>query len=182
MPTGMGSKMRSKTSTHQRSKKRAQGQPQAEVIALRRGRTARRSLAAVDPQTGLPKGIAPLRKPSVLPLWFRCLVVMHRTSAIAAFVMVVAVLGAYGWTVYSQQLWGRTYDRLEHLRRNERQLTANNELLKNQLARQAERTDSGFVPQSPNNTIFLAPAPQRQPLAVPPEPESPEATSMPLGY
>ncbi len=178
MPTVMGSK----TSARQRPKKRAKGQPQAEVIALRQGRSGRRPLAAIDPQTGLPKGIASLRKPSVLPLWFRCLVVMHRTSAIAAFVMVVAVLGAYGWTVYSQQLWGRTYDRLEHLRRNERQLTANNELLKNQLARQAERPDSGFVPQSPNNTIFLTPAPQRQPLAVPAEPEAPEATSMPLGY
>lgn len=178
MPTAMGSK----TSTRQRPKKRTKGQPQAEVIALRRGHSGRQPLAAIDAQTGLPKGIAPLRKPSVLPLWFRCLVVMHRTSAIAAFVMVVAVLGAYGWTVYSQQLWGRTYDRLEHLRRNERQLTANNELLKNQLAHQAERPESGFVPQSPNNTIFLTPAPQRQPLAAPPEPKMPGATSMPLGY
>jgi hypothetical protein len=43
-------------------------------------------------------------------------------------------------------------------------MTAANEVLKDKLAQEAERPGTGLVSPNPANTIFLAPAPQRQSL------------------
>lgn len=114
------------------------------------------------------------------PQWLRSLLLTQQVSVFATFVLAGAVLAVYGWTVYAQQLWGREYSRLEQLRRNERQITTNGEVLKNQIANQSNRPDSTLVPQNPDNLIFLKTAPAR--------PEKPVSASSqsspvaPLGY
>lgn len=117
------------------------------------------------------------------PAWLRSLVRLQRTSNLVCFFLIASTLGVYAWTVYTQQMWSQEYRKLENLQRNERQMTAANEALKNQLAQEAERPGTGLVAPNPANTIFLPPAPQRQsrpkPVAAPNSETSP---TTPLGY
>ncbi|HEY9692972.1 MAG TPA: hypothetical protein V6D15_12240 [Oculatellaceae cyanobacterium] len=95
------------------------------------------------------------------PKWLRTLIMMQRSSDIMMFSLVTAMLTIYGLTVYTQQLWTKEYRKLDHLQRQERQMTAANEVLKNQLAQQAENPATGLIPPDPAKTIFLPAAPQR---------------------
>lgn len=106
---------------------------------------------------------------------------MQQASLIATFTLAGAVLLVYGWTVYAQQLWGKEYQKLEHLRRSERQMTTSGEILKNKIADQAGRAGTTLTPQKPDSLIFLKPAPARNPT--PAERSSPQASPIaPLGY
>lgn len=118
-----------------------------------------------------------------LPLWLRSLLFLQRGSNIASFCLISATLALYGWTVYTQQLWSQEYRKLEKLQRHERLLTSTNEVIKNQLAKQAERPDTGLVAPNPANMLFLPPAPQRPPKEAPSATSDPKpAPNMPLGY
>lgn len=119
-----------------------------------------------------------------LPLWLRSLIGAQRSLSILTGALSIAVLSVYGQTVYSQQLWSQEYRKLENLQRHERQLTAASEVLKNQIAQQAETSRAGLVPSNPANTIFLQPAPQRPaPAPMPPAPVESQPTSFsPVGY
>lgn len=117
------------------------------------------------------------------PFWLRSLLGLQRSLSIMTFCLAGTVLTVYGQTVYSQQLWSQEYEKLEALQRDERQLTAASEVLKNQIAQQAEQPSAGLSPSNPSNTIFLQPAPQR-PLAatLPPIPAAAPTTQPPVGY
>lgn len=117
------------------------------------------------------------------PSWLKLLLTVQHASSIFTFLLIAAALTTYSWTVYIQQHWGHTYSKLEGLQKQERQLMAANEVLKNQMAQQAENPAMGLVAPTLNSTIFLAPAPQRPDV-------KPEATALdpelvperPLGY
>ena len=94
------------------------------------------------------------------PFWLQQLCRLQRQSTVLTFLLVTATLGLYGWTVYCQQLWSQSYHKLVILQRDERQLTTTSEVLKNQMALQAEQPNTGLVPSSPTQAIFLQPAPQ----------------------
>jgi hypothetical protein len=116
------------------------------------------------------------------PVWLKTLLFVQRSSDVITFLLIAATLALYSWTVYTQQQWTKEYDKLQTLQRNERQLTTTNEGIKNQLAQQAEKPETGMVAPDPRNTIYLQPAPQRQvhPPVKTVEPEP--ATKAPLGY
>jgi hypothetical protein len=123
------------------------------------------------------------------PFWLRQLCVLQRYSSIATFILVAVTLMLYGWTVYSQELWSQTYRKLVALQRDERQLTTTSEMLKDKLAKEAEKPATRLVPASPASAIFLQPAPQLSSHAA--SPVSPDANSSaqnrqtittPLGY
>lgn len=121
-----------------------------------------------------------LPNPEKPPKWLRSLLLAQQASVIATFVLAGSVLAVYGWTVYSQQLWGKEYSKLEQLRRHERQYTANGEVLKNQIADQSNRPGAGLVPSKPESMIFLKTAPTR-----PDNPTSASSQSSPvapIGY
>ncbi|GET40838.1 hypothetical protein [Microseira wollei] len=101
-----------------------------------------------------------------MPVWLTWLIRWQRRSSVVTFFLVSATLAVYGGTVYTQQLWNREYRQLETLQLQQRQLTAASEVLKNQLADQAEQQDTGLVPATPNNNLFLQPA-QEQPKSTP---------------
>lgn len=150
--------------------------------------------AKVTPITKLQPTVAPRRLPAPnikrlpnnrqLPLWLRSLIGAQRSLSIFTGALSLAVLSVYGQTVYSQQLWSQEYRKLENLQRHERQLTAASEVLKNQIAQQAETSRAGLVPSNPANTIFLQPAPQRPaPAPMPPAPAASKSASFsPVGY
>ncbi len=125
--------------------------------------------------------VLPTAKP--LPFWVKSLIVVQRGTAVLSLVLVLSGLAVYGWTVYTQQRWGHAYGRLERLQKRERQLLAANEVLKNQIAKQAEAPGAGLVLPNPDDTIFLSPAPLRP--TVKPEVDSPSPEPIParpLGY
>ncbi len=99
------------------------------------------------------------------------LLTLQKRFSLLTFVLVLATLTTYAWTVYAPKLWSREYRKLEALQRHERHLTTTNETLKNQLADQAEKPNSGFSKANPSHNIFLP--------AKPISPPSP-ATDKPL--
>ncbi len=135
----------------------------------------------IGPRSLNSTAVRRLPAPDADPRWLRSLIRMQQVSLIATFSLAGAVLLVYGWTVYAQQLWGKEYQKLEQLRRSERQMTTNGEILKNKIADQAVRSGTTLVPQTPDSLIFLKPAPARNlaPAASPAPVASPIA---PLGY
>lgn len=127
-----------------------------------------------------------LPESETLPAWLRAAIAFQQGSSIVSLLLVGAVLVLYGTTVYSQQLWSQKYRDLETLRRQERQLTAAGEVLKNQLANQAEKAENGLVSPSTENNLFLEPSAVREPSLEPkPAPKqnpNPNLTPTPVGY
>jgi hypothetical protein len=92
------------------------------------------------------------------PIWLQALISLHFISSFSTFILISGALGVYGWSVYTQQSWGRAYRYLETLQRHERQLTTTNETIKNDLAQQAEKPEMGLMNPNPDTTIFLKPS------------------------
>ncbi|MFM7363063.1 MAG: hypothetical protein ACKO11_00900 [Cuspidothrix sp.] len=93
-----------------------------------------------------------------LPIWLLNLEKINRYSSVFAFLLVVATLVVYGWTVYSQELWSESYRRLQSLQRHERQLNTANATLTSKMAQEAETPETGLVSPKAEGTIFLPPA------------------------
>ena len=128
-----------------------------------------------------------LSQPHSVPAWLAWLIALQRRSYIVTFLLVSATLAVYGGTVYTQQLWNREYRQLETLRLQERQYTAALEVLKNQLADQAEQPETGLVPATPSNNLYLPETPQVErttPSSTTPLKPTPSSqlTPTPLGY
>jgi hypothetical protein len=125
-----------------------------------------------------------------LPSWLARLLKVNQQVWIGTIVLSLCTLGIYGWSVYSQQKWGQAYRNLEQLRRNERQLISNSEMMKNQIAERVDAKDLGLAPQVANDVIFLQPAPVQPNSAQPNSAQpangdaagKPPASSPPLGY
>ncbi|BAT55960.1 hypothetical protein NOS3756_49570 [Nostoc sp. NIES-3756] len=120
-----------------------------------------------------------------LPAWLLQLHSIHRYSSIAAFLLVAATLGVYGWTVYTQELWGQNYSRLQKLQRDERQITTTNATLTHKMAEEAESQAAGLVSPTPAKTIFLSPVPHKPDVVIPsptPSSQTQSLNSPKLGY
>jgi hypothetical protein len=120
------------------------------------------------------------------PIWLLRLQSVYRYSSAAAFLVVAATLVVYGWTVYSQELWGQTYRTLQSLQRNERQLITTNATLTSKMAEEAEQPAAGLVSPNPGGTIFLPPVTSKQPKVqsspIVPNAEIQPQTPSSLGY
>ncbi|WP_445173637.1 hypothetical protein [Microcoleus sp.] len=120
------------------------------------------------------------------PLWLRSLLQAQRASSVVAVMLLGGALSLYGLTVYGEQRWSQDYQKLETLRLQEQQLSAASEVLKHQLAKEAQNPETGLAAQKPGNTIFLQPAPEtRSPLATPnsePALKNRVGVQTPLGY
>lgn len=95
-----------------------------------------------------------------VPLWLLLLRYWQRNTSVVTFILVTTTLTVYGWTVYSQQRWSQEYRKLVTLQRDERQLTTTTELMKNNMALEAEKAAAGLAPPNPAQTIFLTLPPQ----------------------
>jgi hypothetical protein len=122
---------------------------------------------------------------AVTPLWLLRLSTFHRYSSVLAFLLVASTLAVYGWTVCSQELWGKSYRRLQNLQRHERLLTTTNATLKNKMADESEQPAAGLVSPTPEGMIFLRPSSQspKPPLSnTTPNSQTQQQTLSPLGY
>ncbi|MEH1874061.1 hypothetical protein [Nostoc sp.] len=119
------------------------------------------------------------------PLWLLRLYTFHRYSTVLAFLVVASTLAIYGWTVYSQEVWSKSYSRLQKLQRHERLLTTTNATLTNKIAQEAEQPTAGLVSPTPEGMIFLSPEshnPKPASSNTTPNPQTQQQTLSPLGY
>ncbi|WP_375515657.1 hypothetical protein [uncultured Nostoc sp.] len=119
------------------------------------------------------------------PLWLLRLYTFQRYSTVLAFLLVASTLAVYGWTVYSQDLWSKSYRRLQNLQRHERLLTTTNATLTNKIAEEAEQPTAGLVSPTPQGMIFLSPAsrsPKPASSNTTSKPETQQQTLSPQGY
>lgn len=95
---------------------------------------------------------------SKLPTGLRSLLLLKRSVSVFLFLSLAATVTVYSRKEYVEGEWSKSYGELEALLRDERELIATNEALKNQLATEAEKPETGLVPITPKTTIFLDPA------------------------
>ncbi|MEG3958077.1 hypothetical protein [Microcoleus sp. herbarium2] len=176
------------------ARKPANGAANRKVTSIARARRAKTgpvlpnyspadSEAIARPSASVLK-VLPPRQPQ--PVWLRSLLQAQRASSVVAVMLLGGALSLYGLTVYGEQRWNQDYQKLETLRLQEQQLSAASEVLKHQLAKEAQNPETGLAPQNPGNTIFLQPAPEtRSPLAAPnsePALKNRAGVQTPLGY
>jgi hypothetical protein len=119
------------------------------------------------------------------PAWLISLRHLQNHCAAVTGLLVTALLIAYGWSAYSHRSWQQARSQLETLKKQERQLMRTNEVLKNDLASQAQQPEMGLVFPDPAEAIALEPSsqPAKTPRAIPPTtPPSHRFTSLPVGY
>jgi hypothetical protein len=176
------------------ARKPANGGANRKVTSIARARRAKTgpvlpnysradSEAIARPSPSVVKVLPPRQEQ---PVWLRSLLQAQRASSVVAVMLLGGALTLYGLTVYGEQRWSQDYQKLETLRLQEQQLSAASEVLKNQLAKEAQNPETGLASQNPANTIFLQPAPEtRSPLAAPnsePALKNRAGVQTPLGY
>jgi hypothetical protein len=120
-----------------------------------------------------------------LPMWLLNLYKINRYSSVFTFLLVVAALMVYSWTVYSQELWSESYRKLQSLQRRERQLNTANATLTSKMAEEAETPETGLVYPKAERTIFLPPASSNHNSSSSfseSQPQTSQESSAPLGY
>ena len=178
------------------ARKPAVGPANSKVTSISRARRARTGPVLPDYSAAEQALSQPGQSASVLkvlpnrtlqPVWLRSLLRVQQASSVAVVLLLGGVLTVYGLTVYGEQRWSQEYQKLETLRLREQQLSAASEVLKHQLAKEAENPETGLTPQNPATPIFLPPVPEsRSPVGTqPPNPEpeaNRDAVKTPLGY
>lgn len=152
---------------------------------LRPAEPRRLEFAAFDlePQPLATPTIITLPQPRPVPAWLKLLIKVQQGSTVMTLLLTGTVLVIYGWTVFTQQRWGHEYRRWGALQKHEQQLMATNEVLKNQMAQQAEIPKTGLVAPDPSSMIFLAPAAPRPAIKPDIEASTPDPLpNSPLGY
>ncbi|MBE9223267.1 hypothetical protein IQ215_11220 [Cyanobacterium stanieri LEGE 03274] len=91
-----------------------------------------------------------------IPFWLKCFNFITHTSTGLSIATVVGCFVVYAITVSAPKEWTKRYRNLQDLQKRERQLTFNDEVLKNQLAQEAREANSGLVsPDLSQPPIFL---------------------------
>ena len=100
--------------------------------------------------------ITKIKSPSSnLPSWLKSFRVLQASSSFLVLCLIGSTLFVYSWTVSTQQTWGKQYENLEKLQRQERDLTATNESIKNKLVEDTNPEKSDLVPITPEQVLFL---------------------------
>ena len=117
--------------------------------------------------------------------YLQFLLFVQKSSATLTFCLVFLTLSVYGWTVRAPTLWSQEFRKLTELQQDERYLVGANEVLKHQLAQQAQKPELGLTQLHPKDLIFL-PNIEVVPLSVTnttiSNQENPWVTESPVAY
>jgi hypothetical protein len=129
----------------------------------------------------VPLQLVPTQQPSRK---LALLLKLRKVSTPTAVILTLVILPIYGWSVSTQLSWGKRYQHLEQLRREERHYQTQTETLKHDLTQNAMQNSAGLVPQGPSNNLFLPEMPSRPNLPALPTPavQINPAASAPLAY
>lgn len=100
-----------------------------------------------------------------LPLGLRILNRLQQGSTAITGVLVASALVVYGSTVYIDKSTNKAIYQLDTLQGESQQLTSANESIKQSLAEQASRPESGLEPYAAGDVLFVEPASPRKKLA-----------------
>ena len=165
---------REQSHRHQQNKTSAlPSQSPGNVVPLRVNGPARRVRLDADATLSLPS------QPK-LPWGLSLLNRLQQGSAVITGVLVTGALVVYSSTVYIDKSTSRAIAQLDTLQGESQQLTSANEAIKQSLAEQAARPDSGLEPYEAGDVLFVPPEPPRakRELTLP----EPEEMPGPLGY
>ena len=161
-------------------------------LGSRRNKTATRTSnldttkkQTTDANRPLTTTIHSMNNTQSMPVWLLRMYLFNRYSSVLAFLLVVATLIVYGWTVYSQELWSDCYRKLQSLQRHERQLNTANATLTSKMAQEAEQPGTELVSPTSEGTIFLPPPTSNhypKSSFSTSQPESSPKPPSPLGY
>ena len=127
--------------------------------------------------------VKPLPSAMPMPAWLKLLKKTEQASLMLTSLFVTGAVFTYGWSMYSQQQWGKEYQRLDHLRLNERQLSTSSEWIKNDIARKNDPKSHGLVPRTRDSIVVIPPAPIRPPLPMrTPGSDAMKKNITPVGY
>jgi hypothetical protein len=109
---------------------------------------------------------------------------LRKISTPTAVILTLVILPIYGWSASTQISWGKHYQNLEQLRREERHYQTQTETLKHDLTQNAMQNPAGLVPQGPSHNLFLPAMPSRPnvPVVTTPPVQVNPAVSAPLAY
>lgn len=126
--------------------------------------------------------LAPVELPKQprLPLGLRLLHGVQQGSTVLTGLLVTSALVVYGSSVYIDRSTNQAMAQLNALQSESQQLTTANESIKQSLAEQAVKEDSGLTPYQPDDMLFIEPEPRRADTAEAKEKESERL--QPLGY
>ncbi|XDE61805.1 hypothetical protein AB3M80_25405 [Arthrospira platensis BEA 1257B] len=142
-------------------------------------------ISTIEAQTTV---VEVLPRTQELPLWLKSLITVKQLSSIAACVLMGGAMTFYGLKVYGESRWTGQYPRLEHLRQQEQQLRLAKEILKHTIVESVGYPDAGLEIPTPDNIIYVQPAPPRPATGrelssiVNPPWSSPPQTNRPLAY
>lgn len=80
---------------------------------------------------------------------------LRQLSTPVAIILVLGVLPIYGWSVLTQRSWGKGYQHLEALRRDQNRIVQQTEVQKHDITAQSEQNPKGLMPQGPSNTLLV---------------------------
>lgn len=136
------------------------------------------------PMPAKAKSVRTLTSSRSSPTWLTGLRHLQNRSEAVTGLLVTTLVVAYGWLTYSQNSWQKAHSQLENLVKQERQLMQTNEVLKNDLASQAQRPEIGLVSPSAAEAIAIEPSTQtaKSPKSISPATQPRQFTALPLGY
>ena len=167
--------------------RRPRSQRSRSRVPVSRVRVAATVVALPSPSGSAAVATAPkvssLTSALQFPWWLRLALATQQGSSVLVMIVGLLTLSCYASVVYAEHRWGQTYETLERLRRQELQLTATHEALKQNLAASAGITanKNGLPLRSPESMVFLEPTdprPAMQSTESAPKPHTP----FPLGY
>jgi hypothetical protein len=172
------------------SQKNSGSATSSKVISFAQARQRKRGTPLVPKSDPEPQTVVKIFPTQPLkPWWLKSLMTVQTLSSITTVLFVSTGLGLYGVSVYNDSIWSKEYQTLERLRRQDQQFRAANEVLKNQIAKDAENPKSGSKGDKPmDNMIFIEPASLRPELPSEPAPyldlgaRSGMSDNQPIGY
>jgi len=92
-----------------------------------------------------------------IPLCLKILLFFQRSSTVVAISLIAITSIVYAKTNQTPQQWTEQYRKLIMLQSDERNLVATDESLKNKIAQDAEKKETGLVNPLPSSVLFLSP-------------------------
>ena len=117
------------------------------------------------------------------PAWLTSLLAVQKGAAIVFCSVLGLSIVVYGYTARTQDTWKAQHKQLKRFQTQEHQKAVMAENIKQNLAQQAQKPESGLVDPSPKRMVFIPSAPQRPiKVASPAPPASAPKSKLPLGY
>jgi len=113
-----------------------------------------------------PKAV-PLPRELPEPVWLKGLTFLQKISLGTATLLTTAALISYSWSVHTQAKWNQEYQKLQVLKRQERNLSAAIETFENDLVANLSLYVPSLVRESREQSWYVTVAPTAIPTVLP---------------